>query len=445
MGYPPVLVSSLLIIACQIYVVRRYGLISVPSLFTALLTYPALVPFLAEYILLTDTYTARAIVYEGPEHVKRVLFLLVIFISVFAFLLDILRTDDSRRTRENRTFYVIKNVPAFAALAGVNLIAAYLTTPGPTILTADYTTVLSAWYPWAAFAGSLYLGSWTVLYLMSRGESTASWYYRGLIIISAVGLIWLLLHARRNEAMGVMTMLVIDYVVNRQNQSRLISGGLFQGTVLTGLIGVGLFIGKVRSAGTVFEGSIRELFIAEVPTGTYVAPPGSPHNVFATTLATVDIFDRETSFRLGEIFLLYIPQAVPSGVYSLFDLTYPPLLHGTIGQYYQNYNGGNYFVNTYYANFGEAGIFVGAVVLTVLVYFAHDRIVNYDDATLLSGTAVILVVAGFRAMWYTQLNWIDSLQGMLAGYFICFVVTNLVIRTDYIPAFNQTIEDPNRT
>jgi len=432
-GYPSILFSSIILVGCQMYIIRLYGLISIPSMFTALFTYPALIPFLGDYLFQTKNYTLRAIPYENEAHVQKVLFFLVIFISAFVVTLGVLKTELNSNQTDTDPVGLQKNIPAFTVVAIVNLFAAYLTTPGPTILTADYVTVLNAWFPWAAFAGALYLGTWAMLYLMSRGEAMDSWYYRMLLVVSLVGVLWLLLHARRNETMGVLTMLLIDYFARRSRSEKKLPGFFLKGVLLTAVVLSGFLAGKLRGSGGVFEGSIRELFIATGAPGTYVAPPGSPHNIFGTTLAVVDIFGKETPNLFGMTFLYYLPQGIPSGVYAIFGLPFPTLMHDVIGRHYEAYNGGNYIANPYYANFGEAGLLFGAIVLGFLVYFAHRQIINKSNTTFLTGVAVILVVAGFRASWYTQLNWIDNLEGFLVGYLIYVVSINLVEKRNSIP------------
>jgi hypothetical protein len=377
--------SSVVIIICQLYIIRLYGLISIPSMFTALFAYPALVPFLAEYIFRTQNYTLRAIPYESEQHVQRVLFLLVIFISVFVFTLGTLKTQNPIKSTNTDQANIKKSVPVFVTIAILNLFAAYLTTPGPTILTADYVTVLNAWYSWAAFAGALYLGTWTILYLMSRDEPINSRYYRMLLIVSMIGALWLLLHARRNETMGILTMLLIDFFSRRNNRQSEGSEVIIKGVFLTGVVFTGFLAGKLRGSGSVFEGSIRDLFIASVGQQTYIAPPGSPHNIFGTTLAVIDIFGEESPHMFGKTFLYYIPQSIPSGVYAMLNLPFPRLMHDEIGMYYEAYNGGNYIANPYYANFGEAGIIIGGMFVALLVYFAHNQIENRASTTILTG------------------------------------------------------------
>ncbi len=425
--YPSILVSSLVLLGCQAYVVSQYGLLSVPSLFTALVTYPALVPFAADFVFHTPNYTLRAIPYESPALVRRVLFLIAIFTLLFVATLRALDVDDSpRRCRQFRT-----SGAAFLTLSVINVLAAYLTTPGPTILTADYVTVLNAWFPWAAFAGALYLGSWAMLYLLSRPYDVDSLYYRGLIFVSFVGVGWLLLHARRNEAMGVLTLLAIDYVANRRTEWTVVQRAAVSVATVAGMLLGGIFVGIWRGSGRIST-SIRDLFVGSSGTPQeFIAAPGGAHNVFGTVLATVDIVGRDVPYLLGETFLKYPVQAIPSGVFAVTELPYPSLYHDLLGKHYVLYNGGNYFLNTYYANFGEAGVLFGALLLGWIVSFTHSHISDQTSVSLRAGVGVVLALASFRAMWYTQLNWLDNLEGFLAAYLVYVVVTNVYNSSEF--------------
>lgn len=412
--YPPFVLSTVFLLLSAAFVVVRFGPFSVPSLFTALLTYPLVVPFFSEYLFDVSYYAYRGRIFQTPPVVNKTVFLGSFMLTVFVVVLEvrsrITSQDDPTNVKWTASALHYSVVP-FGVLAILHLGSAYLTTPGPTILTVSYSEVLANYYPWAQFAGSLYMGSWISLYLLVRGESNDSWAYRSFMVLTSVGIVWLLLHARRNESLGVLVMFTLDLLRNRVSLRDVLrtTRGFVASAVFFGLFAIQILIGSFR-----FEGGEFGAPDFAQPSG-YASYPGGAHNIYGTFQATVAIFPDIHPFLLGETFVRYVPQTIPSGFFAILPITFPPLYSSFLADSYATYLGGNFILNPYYANFGPFGLVFLAIVLSLLVYWVEFVLFRRKRTTFTTGIASVFVVGAFRACWYTQLAWIDTFQGYVAS------------------------------
>jgi hypothetical protein len=166
--------------------------------------------------------------------------------------------------------------------------------------------------------------------------------------------------------------------------------------------------------------------------GTYASYPGGAHNIYGTFQATISLFTYDFPHRLGLTFVRYPAQSVPTGVLAIFDLPYLPLYGAFLGQQYKTYLGGSYILNPYFADFGQVGIVLAGVLFAVIAYFAQQQLIGHHGNYAVTGIAAVVVVGSFRAFWYTQIAWIDTLQGFMASLVVYFVAVNLL-------SFNEAI------
>jgi|GEM_PF-4050959 len=418
-GFPDFVYSSLFVIAVQVHLVLRFGIFSVPSLFSSLLAYPALIPFISGYIFGLDIYAVRGLRFQSPATVNKALFLIALALGVFVFVLwvrDAVVTEGAVETERSIAY----SSRGFKLLVAVFLVSAYLTAPGPTILTADYDTILKSYYSWANFAGSLFIGSWLMLYLQYRRRRDNQWIARCFYGVSFVGVTWLLLHNRQNESIGVLAMLAIDTFQNEMSLKEMLQSA--RGRVLMIVFSV-LFTGQIF-ADTILSRGLSGLASVIDPSGGATSYPGGAQNIYGGFQATVHLFSNGEPFFLGRTFLQYPIQSIPTGIVVLLGLPYPSLFSDFLGSQYVTYLGGVYYLNTYYANFGVLGIVLAGALLGYVAHFASVQLRRPRQATFLTGCAGVAVAAAFRAMWYTQLNWIDSFQGYLLAFFLFLLATN---------------------
>ncbi|TKX48530.1 hypothetical protein EXE41_01235 [Halorubrum sp. SD690R] len=416
LSYPSIIFSTTILICSQAVVMRRFGMVSPASLFQLLMVFPGLTPFLAKYIIQVPNLTIKAIGYESSELIRRTLFFVAIFCSAFTAVLFTLNNMNTKRDGR-KLIYFYPQTLSFIGISGVNLVSAYLTTPGPTILTASYATILNNSYSWASFAGSLYLGSWVVLYLVARESNSR--YYRSFLLVTAIGAAWLLLHSRRIESLGVLVVTFMDWYYNvseSDNKMKIIS------IISFALLGImSTLIGQIRSS-TADIGDLLNIFIGMNGNTSYLRLPGSAHNVFGTFLVTVDLAGDEVSYLLGRSFLYYPIQAIPGVFYSVIGIQRIPLFESYRAMY-PYYNGGAYF-NVFYANFGMIGILVGAVTLGLVTWWAQRQLLS-SRTNIKTGIAAVFVAGCFRAMWYTPLNWADFFLGFVVTVFLYIFLTNI--------------------
>jgi hypothetical protein len=358
-------------------------------------------------------YALRGQKYQTPAVVDKAVFLGLVTLVVMAVALELLSGIQNNDTQDNGTppdsYRVYYHDRTFIAISIIVVTSAYLTTPGPTILTVDYATVLNNYYSWANFAGSLFMGSWIVLYLMVQKEA--------FLAVTFIGVIWLLLHARRNESMGVLALLGLDLFRNRFSlQSILSSWRQMIGVAGIGIVVLGqILAGSYRNGGSLFPDYVH---------GVYASYPGGAHNIYGTFQATISIFSHGTPHRFGTTFLNYPAQSIPTGFYALTGKEYLELYGNFLGSQYEMYLGGNYILNPYFADFGEVGLLVAGIILAVFATFVRRMIVHQQSNHFVAGCASVVVVASFRAFWYTQLAWADALQGFLAAFFVYLVIAN---------------------
>jgi hypothetical protein len=426
-SYPPILVSSIFIIGAELLIIHRIGLISVPSLFWAFVGVPALIPLLADYVFYVPNYTFRAAAYSDPVLIRKGIFLVAIFLwIVVGFCLAQFKFVE--RSSSSPVEFISKYTfpythSAFATVSGIVLVSAYLTTPGPTILTHSYAAVIDNYIPWATFAGSLYMGSWIVLLLIARQTEERSVNYV-FYLITIVSVLWLLLHARRNESLGVLLTALIIY--GHDFRIRDLGSSIrttFFALVFIIAIAIQVLVGEIRSGSA--EIDLRSIFVSESPDiGGVIKLPGGGHNIFGTYQFTLHHF-AENKLLAGMTFAKYPIQSVPTPILRLFGVSPPSYYFDLMRDHYPLYNGGSYLLNEYLANFGSFGIVIAGFLFGFLVLKVQETITRSANPTLWKGFAAAFIVALPRSTWYWQGNWINALQAVLVTYALYIAVVNI--------------------
>ena len=434
-SYPPVLVSSIFIILAYLVIIRQVGILSATSIFCMFIIYPSVVPVLSDYIFRVPNYTLRAVPYQNQFLIEMGVFLVAACIWIIAGIsISSVEPSDKRTNTVKGLRKLISeydhtyNKYSFVVISCIVIFSAYLTTPGPTILTVSYSTVIDNYYSWATFAGNLYIGSWGVLLLVSRQTEKRSIRYY-FYLITLVTVLWLLLHARRNESLGVLLALVFVYGHRFRLREVITSLRTFAVTCL-GIAGSLLFVvvGQVRSGyGNI---SIESLFLGSTPTGASIQLPGGAHNIFGTFQFTIHYY--YNNYLWGSTFLNYPVQSIPSPILSVIPIQQAPYYFDSMREHYQLYNGGNYFLNEYFANFGPYGVVLAAVVFGLLIS-QIDQIFTRNSIDIWTGLSVAFVAAIPRAMWYWQGNWINAILGYILTYIVYLLVlnvSNIVVRSE---------------
>lgn len=426
-GYPSILLSSLVIIGTGIVIITDSGMISAPSLFWALVAYPGLIPFMSDYLFHTPEYTLRTAAFESTFLVSHAVFLVAVFSLLFAAIVKakpVIRRSTSGSPSFSGAYQFPYSKPGFVLVSTIVLVSAYLTTPGPTILQVDYLTIRQNYYQWATFAGSLYMGGWVVLFLMYRQNSDDLKLTVTFTTVTAVSLLWLLLHARRNESLGILLVVAVSYGEHLRVKDILLS---FKKTLLAGILSLSVVsmiaVGKTRNGGSLFEGGLRELFVMKVRANEFVHAPGGAHNIFATYLYSIRRFTNG-GVEFGQTFIHYPIQAIPTPILKFIPISAPPIYNRSLEINWNLYPGGNFILNEYILNFGIIGLLVAAIILAKIALIVDANLRGEPDPTLWTAITAAIIVPATRCFWYHQINWVNTVLAVVLTYVLFVVVTN---------------------
>lgn len=420
--YPHFFFTSVVIIGFLVYSVLRYGFVSVPSVIGGIVGYPALVPFVNRFVFGFPHFTfAKA--YEEVPFTNMLLFYVFVFFTIYLGVLHLFESSSISISNPVASigFPIYYHRIAFIGLVIFFLGSAYLYAPGPTILTAGYAEILSYTNQWATFAGATYKGAWIVLFLLNVGENYDRERYAMFLLVTLIGATWLILHGKRVESVGFFLTIALHLYTFKW-----IDGGSFSireslrrmSPLL--ILPVMLLVGIARGSGL----SSMSNSIMSVIGPDYISFPSGAHSVYHTYQITMAQF-QDTGYLWGKTFINYIPQSIPSGFYAFTPFEYPTPFYQVLREE-PTYIGGNYILNVYFANFGPIGIIIAGIVIGVITLYCHRLFSNELRPTIFMGIAVVVFSNAFRALWYTQLNWVDTLQGFVVALLIYVITSNVM-------------------
>lgn len=446
--YPHFASSTLAIFLLIGFTIYNWGIISVPVYSSVLLSYPALVPAITTYVYQIEHYTPLGVQFESVSTANYAVFLvsilLIMKVSTMLFLSSKKETHllhyKGRKSflKKSLNYSFRVNFVGFATLCVLALASSYLLAPGATIFEISYRNQTSEMWSWAVFAGAVYKGSWCLMFTLTSDKSCWSRYYWGFVTTSLLSFGWLILHGRRGASFGLIVLLIADIYWNRTNitLSQMFTdfkGFLYFSASFAFLCSM-FIIGRFRMVlASLDQGmGIEQLFLKGFSSLSYgngfAGVPGGGHGVYGTLQATVYLFSHEREFLYGETFLNYIWLSLPTGMMKLLPINKPVRYKAMLGAAY-NWNGGNYILNPYFANFGILGVLFGGFMIGVLAYFAWLYLESSNPSpnftTLISAVIFTNMITSY---WYGQLNWIDTFQGALASLIVYTIV--LAIATD---------------
>ncbi|MFC6952953.1 hypothetical protein [Halorubellus litoreus] len=461
--YPHYIFGTVALLAVNAYIMSRFSIVSIPSFVSVFLTYPALVPFITRYVYRAEHISLYYPSVESTALASKIVWLVVGLLSFYALtLVYVNERTDLGIGYLNRFDYTVEfDWVSFVVMASTFLGSAYLLAPGPTVFTIQYSEQASHMPSWATFAPNLFKGAWVVMFLLTLREKWTQKYW-AFLVVSLLGTGWLMLHGRRVESIGIVALVFLDLTRNYYNLEDFDLIKSAKGVLLSATFGLYVFllflIGRIRNwiaplleqrnraepRGTTEQTTTQEATTTTEPTTTmtttaettepvttvspdivstlqygdgYVGVPGGAHSFYGTIRATVHLFDNEHDPLYGQTFLNYVLQAIPTPLQRLVGYT-PPRTYSEFLATQYNYNGGNYFMNVYYANFKFLGVVLCAIVLAFLSLYMMRVLTGEEHGpTLSTGIGAILFIPLVRVLWYTQLNWVDSIQGfVLAGF-----------------------------
>ena len=395
-NYPSYIISSIGIISILGLIIKRFGAVSVPSLLSMVLFFPTLSPFFAHVIFKADYYSwNNRFLQEDTNIVNKACF--IIFLALIIYYLTLVFFEDRKKHIQVSSYdstNLIFRKNTFVFFCCLFLFFVWLTEPGPTLLSADYTTLLQARFKGTQFAGAFVVIFWALAFMNYRN------YKKGKLkkffeIITFVGVLWLLLHARRNELLGILFISIL-YLSERTSQKKVVFWGLIS---LFGLV----IIGKIRSM-PILDQSYGDILNAVAGVrvfheiGRFASLPGGASNIFVTMLDTIYLMDvMNYGFLYGKTYVQYIYNMIPLNLINFLGLPQPSYFSHIIAQNFE-YNGGIYVFAPAYANFGLLGVLFVSAFLGRIVIFTSK---NFKSKRyLFQGISLIVIALFARGMWY---------------------------------------------
>lgn len=299
----------------------------------------------------------------------------------------------------------------------------WLTDPSfATIITHSYTYILADRIPNTQFAGGVAVIFWLgalVNYLRlteprcccGSGERLTN---RLFVLVTLFSIIWLALHARRSELVG---MALVILVVLRSRIG-------FQRTFILGLV----FLTILIVAGEIRGGSLLVMLSGSEQTGrTDIAKmPGGASNVFMTFVNALHYFDINDYFY-GETFLNYVRQIAPRFIYDAFDISKPDYFYALVFSGNYSYNGGTHVIAVFFGNFGLLGVVLVGLSIGLYARVARALIVSSGFVEKIIG--FYMLAFAFRGFWYELITIIKPILVVLVPGLVVFYALRTLQRS----------------
>jgi len=413
------LYASISLLGNLILIFWNSGLISTKFILSFLIYSIALVPGAAYYLLDFKLYS-----YVNFEHqlndTVTIHMLWLMFISTNIYTLFVLARD----TKVPDLSVKIKHETRlpFYFMCILILLFTYIGNPEQTILSIGYYELYhsrSSLGTLASIAASVF---WVDAYgktrvFLQRGEKLKVklfWFVTLLMVI------WLVLHARRTEAIGVISMLLIHQkITTGKTPYKALVMALFAAVLL-------YILGYLRSNALLsanildtlryafqlsFEGGGNKTEFANMPAGL--------GNITATMQTSVYHFEYlKEPYLDGYTIFTYPFKLLPTLLVTSTNLADPSTY------YYQNlilekyqYNGGLYLYAPAYGNFGTIGLAVASALVAWMVNWTQKSIRSYNYIKIVFAAAVIFNF--IKICWY---NFIPLPKTILYNAIVLFYV-----------------------
>jgi hypothetical protein len=278
------------------------------------------------------------------------------------------------------------------------LISSYFIDPGPTIITSDYTGILSDRFapsPIIILINLMFGGFWSILFVFGRHHKKLFW------SVTLIALFWLFLHVRRIETFGVALVLLLW---GRHILKKNILISLFLLFVL-----VQAAIGMVRNVPLLQYLKAETSMLSSLSSSkNKAALPGGASNVFLSGLHLVEVKDQHLLSGGENLTMKEWPRSiVPNTFWNAFGYSAVRTEHEIVfNELELNYVGGMPLLTAYYLN--------GGVFLVLVFGLLHGYIGNFVDkifdihlkqSPFMGGTLtlfmiIVFIVYQFRYHWY---------------------------------------------
>jgi hypothetical protein len=417
--YPTYFVSTIVIIVTGVVLLLSQSLFSFQVIVFVIIFVPALSPMYAWDIIGKNLFSLAAPHLQNDRAlVDKTVFLYAVgAISYAAMALPRLPTLLSMKLMEDRKM-VVFNFYILILIGVMTVLGSYFIEAGPTILTADYNSVLSGRLEPSSIQAAIVVtfgGFWALLFVFGRHKK---WLFWGVTF--TVGL-WLFLHARRIEVFGIGIVLVLWW------------RHVFTTKSLFVLVMVFLTIQVL--VGTMRDVPLLQYFKRDVPVVLKLqkkaALPGGISNVILAGLHLIDVSDKELLLDSEEFTMAHWPSAIiPNSVWKALGSTSVAWEHDTVYKKLDlEYVGGMPLLCLFYLNGGVIMVFIfgllhGALGRMVVKMMTVPLRTNRDrGGTPSMFVAVIFVLYQFRYHWYNPQTMFRAITYSLIIFFFlsCFI------------------------
>lgn len=262
-----------------------------------------------------------------------------------------------------------------------------------TIITHSYADILADRISNTQFAGGVAMIFWLgalVNYLRLRENvrvlgSTERLANAFFIFMTLVSIIWLALHARRSELIGIalVTIILLRNIISFR-RTFVIGLGFFAILIIAGEIRTASFVGMFSGVEQMGRSDIESM-------------PGGASNVFMTFVNTLHYFDTHDYFY-GETFLNYSLQMAPGPVNQFLELAIPDYFFEEVFRGNYSYNGGTYIIAVFLGNFGLFGIALAGIFIGYYARAAKALTMSPNFFVKIAG--LFMLAMAFRGFWY---------------------------------------------
>lgn len=290
----------------------------------------------------------------------------------------------------------------------------WLTEPSfKTVLSTSYLEILDSRIDGTQFAGGLAIIFWLISFLNfsnshKRLIKSYKWSNRLFILVTIFGLVWLGLHSRRSELIGMILVITLRYSQN--NYKKAVT--YFSLSIIFLVI-----IGEIRSL--TLNYLLQNGFSELIETETHIKSiPGGISNVFQTYMTTIHHF-QQNSFLYGETFSNYLLQVFPSFLYQILDINTPDFYSKYVLNRY-SYNGGTYFLAVNYGNFGIIGSVISGFFIGTYIQLSIWAIKSKHVFLQLLGAYLIAI--SMRGFWYELITIIKPVVMVILPIYLLFIL-----------------------
>lgn len=424
-NFPPYMISSIMIIIAGLWLVAMRPLLSFDVMSYVIIFFPALSPLFAFNLMDAQLFSMHSRELQGDMALinKSVFLFAIAAISFVSIATPASSSKNTLFVREDPTCFPY---PLVLLLAVAAVCSAYVIEPGPTLLTANYAEVLENRLeptPLVVLVATCLGGFWAMLFLYGRQHRPLFW------MTSTIILLWLTLHSRRVETLGIMIVFIV-WATSLQVDKRKI---MFMALAFVALQ---FMVGETRDDSRVDTPAGTEIMKLRDLNKGKAALPGGASNVFLAGLLLVDTKDHQVlTFQEQFTMIEWVRSMVPNKLWGLAGLPSSASEHELVFiRFGLDYAGGMPLLAAFYFNGGiPLVLFFG-----VLHGFIARRIQHVVDRDLkpnarLGGTvpmlvAVVFMIYQFRYHWYNPEMPIRGIVFSLAIYFAIVSVMALLSR-----------------